>query len=242
MERGMAERAMRRLSVDEVAAGCHDEARRPRREELGYCFELFCRALDDRSQVAWQALAAQYHHLILEWVYAAAHPADPAEAEEAAREALERFWRTLAGQSEPVARRFAHAGALLNYLQQCAVCTVLDRRRRAGRLARLEARLQAEAGLAPVVPGPEELAVERIERAEQLRRARAWVEQIADPLERQVLGLSFGAGLSPAEIAARHPELFADAQAVRQLKERVLRRARRALLDGGEEASAALSG
>lgn len=237
----MAQRTMSRLSVDEVAAGCRDEARRPRRDERGFCFELFRRALDERSQAAWQALAAQYHYLILEWVHAA-RPADPADVDDAAREALERFWRTLAGRDEPVAGRFPHTGALLKYLQQCAVCTVLDRRRRAGRLARLEARLQADAGLAPAVPSPEEQAVERVARAEQLRRARAWVAHVEDPLERQVLALSFGEGLSPAEIAARLPELFPDAHAVRQLKERVLRRARRALIDGGEGESTTLSG
>lgn len=221
-----------RLSVDEVAARCRAEASRPRRDELGYCFELFRRALDEGSQAAWQALAAQYHHLILDWVHAA-RPADPRAAEEAAREALERFWRTLAGRGEPVAARFPHTGALLKYLQQCAVCTVLDQRRRSGRRARLDARLQADYG-ALTEPGPEELAVERAERAERMARARAWVAAVSDPLERRLIALSFEAGLSPAEIAARYPDEFADAQAVRQIKERVLRRARRALLDSGE--------
>lgn len=228
----MADGALGGLSVDAVAAGCRDEARRPRRDEAGYCFELFRRALDDGSQPAWQAVAAQYHNLILDWVHAA-DPAGAAEAEEAAREALERFWRTLAGRAEPTASRFAHTGALLKYLQQCAVCTVLDRRRREARRARLDARLRADAGLAPAAPGPEELAVERAERLDQLRRVRAWVDAVDDPLERSVIALSFAEGLSPAEVAARLPEAFADAHAVRQVKERVLRRARRALVDGG---------
>lgn len=229
----MAEPSFSRLSVDAVAAGCRDEARRARRDEAGYCFELFRRALDEGSQAAWQAVAAQYHLLILDWVHAA-KPADPAEVDDAAREALERFWRTLAGRGEPIAVRFAHTGALLKYLQQCAVCAVLDRRRRDARRARLEARLQSQAALAPVAPGPEELALERVERADVLRRARAWVDAVADPAEREVIALSFGEGLTPAEIAARLPELFADAHLVRQIKERLLRRARRALIDGGE--------
>lgn len=229
----MEQRALGQLSVDDVAARCRDEARRPRHEEAGYCFELFRRALDDGSQAAWRAVAAQYHLLILDWVYAAGR-AGQADAEDAAREALERFWRTLAGRGEPLAGRFAHIGALLKYLQQCAVCTALDRRRREARLARLDARLRADASLAPAAPDPEALAVERVERVEQLRRARAWVDAVADPVERQVLELSFAEGLSPAEIAARFPGAFADAQTVRQIKERVLRRARRALIDGGE--------
>lgn len=228
----MADPTLRRLSLDSVAARCRDEARQPRQDERGFCFELFRRALDEGSQPAWQAVAAQYHALILSWVHAAqpeAHAAD-----DAASEALERFWRTLAGRDEPIAARFPHTGALLRYLQQCAVCAVLDARRRAARHARLHARLQTAAALAPPAPSPEELAVERAERAGQLQRARAWVAGVGDPAERRVIELSFAQGLSPAEIAARFPGEFADAQLVRQIKERVLRRARRALIDGGE--------
>ncbi len=231
----MALPTMRQLSVDEVAAGCRDEAQRPRRDEAGYCFELFRRALDDGSQLAWQALSTQYHVLILDWVHAA-RPSSPSDVDAAAREAIERFWRTLAGRGEPVAERFPHIGALLKYLQQCAVCTVLDRRRREQRLARLAGRLQSDATLALATPGPEELAVEADERAEQLRRAQGWVAAVSDPAEQRVIALSFTEGFSPAEIAARFPAEFADAQAVRQLKERVLRRARRALIDSGEVA------
>lgn len=233
----MADSPMHRLSVDAVAAGCRDEARRPRRDERGYCFELFRRALDEGSQPAWQAIAEQYHHLLLDWVHATCIP-DPADAEDAAREALERFWRTLAGRGEPVATRFAHAGALLKYLQQCAVSTVLDRRRVAARRARLAARLQAYESLSPPLAGPEEAALEQAERADQAARVRAWVAAVSDPAERRVIQLSFVDDLSPAEIAARFPAEFADAQSVRQIKERVLRRARRAFLAGnGDEAA-----
>jgi hypothetical protein len=229
----MAEPSMRRLSLDAVAAGCQAEARRPRHDEQGYCFELFRRALDERSQLAWQAIAAQYRALILSWV----HAARPEEAaDETADEALERFWRTLAARNEPVATRFPHTGALLRYMQQCAICAVLDARRRALRHARIAARARAEAILAPPDPSPEEQAVERAERMDRLQRARAWVAAVSDPAERLVVELSFAQGLSPAEIAARHPAQFADAQQVRQIKERVLRRARRALLDDGGEA------
>jgi RNA polymerase sigma factor (sigma-70 family) len=227
----MATPSMRELSLDAVAAGCRDEARRSRRDELGYCFELFRRALDEGSQSAWQALAAQYERLIFDWIHAARLP-DPAEVEDAAREALERFWRTLANRSEPVATSFAHTGALLKYLHQCAVTTVLDRRRREQRRARLDARIQAYEGLAPVSSELEASVLERVERGEQVARVRAWVAAVSDQGERRVIQLSFVDGLSPAEIAARFPAEFADAQSVRQIKERVLRRARRALLEG----------
>jgi hypothetical protein len=56
-----------------------------------------------------------------------------------------------------------------------------------------------------------------------------------------VLRLSYTDDLSPAEIAARFPDRFAAAADVRQIKERVLRRARRAL-SGGTDDDRSLSG
>lgn len=221
---------LRRLSVEAVAARCREESRLARRAEQGWCFELFRRALDEADQTAWAAVAAQYHLLIIDWAHAAR--AEPEAAEEIAREAIERFWRTLARRGEPVAARFPHVGALLKYLQQCAVCTVLDRRRREQQRARLDERLRAapDPGIAP---GPEDDTVDRVERAERLAEVRRWLaEGRFEPAELRVLTLSYRDGLSPAEIARRFPQEFADAEAVRQIKERVLRRARRAFAGG----------
>jgi DNA-directed RNA polymerase specialized sigma24 family protein len=221
---------VRQLSLEAVAAGCRAESRQSRKHEAGFCFELFRRALEERDQGAWLALDEQYRYLLLGWVQAL-RP-EPETAEEAAREALERFWRTLAPRADPLEARFAHVGALLKYLQQCAVTTVLDRRRREQQRSRLDERLRA----APPAAGPslEEDAVERLARNEQIARVRGWIAaEVRDPLELRVLQLSYEQGLSPVEIAARFPAEFANVELVRQIKERVLRRARRALLDGG---------
>jgi DNA-directed RNA polymerase specialized sigma24 family protein len=222
------------LSLDVIAAGCRSESQRNRSQELGYCFELFRRALEQAEQAAWHAVAAQYQRLVLEWVHAARRAAaDEADPEELAYEALERFWRTLTGRCNPLVARFPHVGALLKYLQQCAVTTVLDQRRRAMRQARLAARVIDAAPTGGVSAGIEEHTVHRVDQAALLARIRAWVAtEVVDPDERIVLQASYTDDLSPADIAARHPERFADAAAVRQIKERVLRRARRALLDG----------
>jgi RNA polymerase sigma factor (sigma-70 family) len=224
------EQQLRRLNVEAVAARCREESRQDRRAEAGWCFELFRRALDEADQAAWAAVAGQYHLLLLDWAHAAR--AEPESAEEVAREAIERFWRTLARRDEPVAARFPHVGALLKYLQQCAVCTVLDRRRREQQRSRLDERMRA-APFSAVAPGPEDDTVERVERAERLAAVRRWLaEGVSDQAELRVLALSYGDGLSPAEIARRFPAEFADVEAVRQIKERVLRRARRALSGG----------
>jgi RNA polymerase sigma factor (sigma-70 family) len=237
------EAQLRDLGLEAVAAGCRAEAQRGRAHEAGYCFELFRRALEDLDQAAWAAVAEQYQRLILEWIYRTS-PADPALAEEAARETIERFWRTLAGRCNPLAGRFPHVGALLKYLQQCAISTMLDQRRRDQQRARLAERIAQHAALSsPLHNDVEAEVLDRVDRGALIARARAWVvAEVADPAEQLIVRLSYVGDLSPAEIAARHPEVFANAAAVRQIKERVLRRARRALLDSGDDDSAALSG
>jgi RNA polymerase sigma factor (sigma-70 family) len=230
------------LHLEQVAAGCRVEAERNRRDELGYCFELFRRALEQRDHAAWEAVAFQYHRLILGWVHGVGLPADDM-AEDIAREAFERFWRTLAGRCNPLTERFPHVGALLKYLRQCAVTTVLDRRRSERQRERLVEQAQRAFRLdLPIERAGEDDVVDRLARNEQLTQVRAWIAaEVSDPLEQLVLRLSYNQDLSPAEIATRYPEQFVDAALVRQIKERVLRRARRALLDGGTSKNHALS-
>jgi RNA polymerase sigma factor (sigma-70 family) len=229
------------MELEQVAQGCRAEAQRSRALETGYCFELFRRAIEALDQRAWALIAEQYQRLILEWVHGAA---EPALAEELAREAFERFWRTLAGRCNPLAGRFPHVGALLKYLQQCAISTVLDRRRRTQQQTRLHERLQQHASLdGAISPGPEEMVIEEVDRTALLKRVQHWVaHHVTDPRERLVLQLSYTSELSPLEIAQRYPQQFADAANVRQIKERVLRRARRALLDSVNEEITTLSG
>lgn len=234
--------ALAQLNLDAVAAGCRDEAQRSRHQELGYCFELFRRALEQAEQGAWHVLATQYRRLVLEWIHAARRAAtEDSDPEELAQEAFERFWRTLVGRCNPLTARFPHVGALLKYLQQCAVTTVLDQRRRAMRQARLNARVESAHTTSGISAGPEDATVARIDQAALLARVREWVAaEVHDADERLVLQASYTDDLSPAEIAARYPDRFTDAALVRQIKERVLRRARRALLDGTTD-SATLS-
>jgi RNA polymerase sigma factor (sigma-70 family) len=236
----MSNMPLQRLKLEQVAQGCREEAQRSRALETGYCFELFRRALEELDQQAWAVIAEQYQRLLLEWVHSSA---EAEVAEELAREAFERFWRTLGGRCNPLAGRFPHVGALLKYLQQCAISTVLDRRRRTQQQARLQERLQQYATLGgSISAGPEEFVIEQVDRSALLERVRRWVSSsVNDPREQLVLQLSYTSELTPVEIAQRHPEQFPDAATVRQIKERVLRRARRALFEGGNGATVALS-
>jgi RNA polymerase sigma factor (sigma-70 family) len=233
----MSEQPPHQLSLDAVVRGCRDESQRERRHERGFCFELFRRALEDRDQGAWAALDQQYRRLMLTWIYAgSASDLAQEEAEDLAHEALEKFWRTLTSRDVRIAGRFEHVGALLRYLNQCAITTILDHRRRLRRRDRLIARLQAMHAAAPLPPPPAEAALDELCRQERLQRVKTWVrDSVTDAQERRVLSLSFEHDLSPAAIAERYPDEFPTVQLVRQIKERVLKRARRALDTPPEE-------
>lgn len=221
---------MRQVNLETLIRHCQAEAaqQRTNRDEAGACLELFRRALEERHDQAWSAIQQQYRHLILKWVSARAADLSATDVEELSDEAFERFWRTL--QTVAVGERFPHVGALLNYLQQCAITAVLDYRRREQRRQRLVERMAQNQGTH--AEGMEDTTIDRLLQSEQVAQIRAWIAaNVTDPQEQLVLQASFQAAMSPASIAERYPEQFASVQVVRQIKERVLKRIRRALRD-----------
>ncbi len=219
------------LKLRDIIDRCAREAQQQRAQESGYCFELFRRAIDQQDQAAWIALERQYRQLMIGW--AQAYPTDSQAAEEldgTVQEALERFWRTLAKRG--VSPNFAHVGALLKYLRQCVIATILDQQRRKQRRERLLERLASAPEALLIEHSFEETALADLARSEQIARVRRWIrEEVHDPQEQRILALSYEEELSPAEIAARFPGEFGDAATVRRIKERVLKRARRALTE-----------
>lgn len=217
------------LPLNEIIQGCAQEAsRQDRSSETGYCFELFRRALEHQDEDAWRAIQHQYNRLVLQWCYAFEADLTQSEGEDMAREALERFWRTL--RSVQIADRFEHVGALLKYLNQCVISTILDHRRQEERKRRLMERIKFFEAPVQFSASPEREALERIVHEEQFERIREWVRNnITDSREQLVLQESFEYDMKPSEIAQRHPDVFPDVQIVRQIKERILKRLRRAL-------------
>lgn len=222
---------LQQIGLGEIIDRCSQEARQEREQEIGHCFELFRRAIEQHDQAAWAALERQYHQLMLGWVHA--YPAAdlaPDELDSTLQEAFERFWRSLTKRG--VSEHFAHVGALLKYLRQCVIATILDQQRRAQRRQRLVERIAAVPSALLVQSSPEESILHTMHQAEQLQRIRQWLQQsITDPQERRVLALSYEHELTPAQIAEQFPDEFTDAQTVRRIKERVLKRARRALVE-----------
>ncbi len=226
----MSQNGLQRLSTEAIIQGCQAESTQPRAEESGYCFELFRRALEEQEASAWLALDAQYRQLILRWGRDYAPDLPREEIEQIAPDALPKFWQSLTNSAEPLTERFAHIGAVLKYLKQCTFSIVADYRRQLQRIDRIKQRLElAEQPIPKSQEQEQELSI-RLDQEQLLQQVRAWIQtNVTDAAERQVLYLSYQEGLSPAEIAARFPKQFADAQYVRRVKERVLKRARRAL-------------
>ena len=117
------------LSTEAIIQGCQTEAAQPRAEESGFCFELFRRALEEQEPAAWTAIDQQYRQLILRWGCDCAPDLARSEIEEVVISAFPRFWQSLTRSTDPLTRRFAHIGAVLKYLKQCTVSTLLDYKR-----------------------------------------------------------------------------------------------------------------
>ena len=220
-------------NLQEIIRGCRGEARHKRQEGHGVCFELFRRAIDDRCDDAWRAVVAQYHPLVCSWLLQL-EKGRPLEhtLQDLADCALTRFWHTLRHRDAPLAAQFSHVGALLNYLRHCAISTYLDADRRDRRQERLRERV-AVFTTRTLERGMEQHIAERLDRTTRLQRVVRWVNvHVTDPQERIVFALSFDRGLTPQQIATAHPEHFPGAADVRRVKERVLKRVRRAVSEG----------
>jgi RNA polymerase sigma factor (sigma-70 family) len=215
----MKRSAWQRLSVEEIARNCQQAAAAHHADQpaaTDACYELFRRALEDGDQAAWQALHDQYFRLVAHWLGSAAHEDDLIE------ETLARFWRTLRGVK--LARQFGSLGAVLTYLRKCALSVRLDLARRAAR----ERLIELPETLADPAPPVDDVALEDIDRAAVQQALADWLQHhLRDADERLVVTLSYELGLSPAEIAQRHPDRFADAAEVHRVKERLLKRMRR---------------
>lgn len=226
----MLEQSLRQLNLETVIKGCQTESSQPRAQETGYCFELFRRALEDEEQAAWVAIDNQYKNLILHWLYCCSPALSREEAEEIVPQAWPKFWRIFNKSSAPLTDRFAHVGALLKYLKQCAISVLRDYERRMQRRERIRKRLASPDQMVLYQPESEQELLTRIDREKLLALIRQWVDTyVTDPQERRVLSLSFEYGLTPVKIAEQYPQEFANAQTVRRIKERILKRAKRAL-------------
>lgn len=220
---------MRHISLEQIVQRCRQEAAQTYQQETGSCFELFRRAIEQQDTAAWEALQQQYRKLVLSWVHNVAQGTQASDPfDDLGQDTWFRFWRTLSHHPAPFSQRFPHVGAVLNYLNQCAISAFLDYERQLRRQTRIR---ELSTIARPGAAWDEAAHWENREQAERIKMIWEWIaKEVQDPQEKLLLSLSYEQNLPPATIARRYPAQFATADDVYRIKERILKRARRALV------------
>lgn len=181
-----------------------------------YSYELFRRALVERSEIAWEHVYLHYGSLVESWVRRSSSFDSSGESSDYFTiEAFTRFWRAVTPE------RFAdfpNLAALLQYLRLCATSVVIDcvRRQSWAEMLPAEAATEGDKRYAP-----DEEALRRVAREEFWRCIDT---QLQGADERAVVYDSFVLGMTPRAIYARRREMFADVNAVYNIKRNVLGR------------------
>ena len=196
-----------------------------RETKLEENFELFCRAFNDHDEEAWFTIQTKYHSLVISWIRKTVSGISAFDAEDLMQATYSKFWRTLARNGTKFENRFAHLGCILKYLKQCALTSSMDFLRNKQRLNQIEDKLLSMAG-----SNDSYLWLNIKEECEVVVQVRQWVStNIDDPIENLLLKLVFEYDLKPADIVREYPKQFPSAHHVSRVRERVLKRARRAL-------------
>lgn len=199
-------------SLEVLIELCQQETalyRRQQSSQVGYCRELFRRAIVEGSQDAWQAIDEQYREQLRRWVRAG-----PETSEDVIQSALEKFIKSVTPERF---ERFTGLECILAYLKRCVRAVAVDRWRQEEReqvaLQNLGADWKTDA--------PMQNADTRLEVAECVAYIYG---RLHDDQERAVVRLNLELSHKPAEIARLCPQLFPTVADVHRIRERVLRR------------------
>ncbi|NNJ12883.1 sigma-70 family RNA polymerase sigma factor [Chloroflexales bacterium ZM16-3] len=185
-----------------------------------FAYELFRRALVERSEDAWEHIYQHYFQLVEHWVRrTGAFTVSGETSDFFVSAAFTRFWRAIPAERFS---SFPSLAALLNYLRRCASCVVID-----------SARAHSYADLLPeecINWNTQKLSHADEEATERVSRAEFW--QLVDGMlqseaERVVVRSSFLLGMKPGDIFAARGDLFSDVSEVYALKRNILVRLRR---------------
>jgi len=180
-------------------------------------YTLFRRAIVERDEDAWAAIAVRYRRLLIAWAgQCSARVCIAEEGDDIADQAFARAWRAL---SSAQFATFPNLAALLAYLRTCVAAVVIDLNRSQSAYERARQCVTLND-----VATPEEIILDQWLHEELWRCVEA---VIATPQERTVLIESFVYDLPPRVIHARHTALFADVAAVYNTKRNLLSRLQR---------------
>jgi len=218
--------ALTQMTPGQLADGCR-QVKQDNSHEI-YCFELFRRALQEKSEQCWSALYAQYSKLVAHWIGQFSQSSAPlleTAAEDLVTDTFTAFWRAFTADKLTTTNQLA---PVLSYLKSCAVTAVLQAKRREERKVQ-----QVEWKQEVLERNPS--TQQGSHRPEQMLLETMWQEQLwqlvnaccHDERERVLARLSFVSDLKPSEVLKRHPDLFTDVAEIytmrRNLKNRLWR-------------------
>jgi hypothetical protein len=189
---------------------------RGRQHDTRFAYELFRRALVERSEIAWEYIYAHYSPLVESWIRrSGAFPSSGESSEFFVGAAFTKFWRAITERFE----QFPTLASLLSYLQLCAGSVVID-----------SVRAQSWAEMLPeeAIPfghaaqaSPDEEAMKRVNCEEFWSYVDA---QLNSEAERVVVFRSFVLGMKPCDIYHDYRHLFQNINDVYNVKRNVLGR------------------
>lgn len=208
---------LRSFPLSGLAHRCRQESERYFRGQPNdptYCYELFRRAIVERSDAAWAILYTQYTPLVMGWIeHHSGYTHSGEDASYFVNRAYEKMWSAI--QPEKFAR-FPDLKSLLRYLQLCVHSVIIDHIR-ADDLAVLEEPTAVLAGI-------EEPILDALQQ-------RAFWQQIQrrlhDEREQHLLYYRYGLGFKPRQICEYFPEDFPDINEVYGMTQNILARLRR---------------
>lgn len=214
------------LTPVQLHDGCKE--RKPNNSHESYCFEMFRRAIVEKSEHCWALIYQQYERLVCEWIFEIVSDTQMLGAEtpgSLVAKTFTNFWRAFDHSKLEKAAAFA---PILSYLKSCAVTTVLQAKR-AQRSKKPELELDdngSRESFSSLHSGQQSGQI--VEESEFARKLWEIVEGVCrNEQERVVAWLSFVSDCTPDKIRTIHPGMFADSKEIseirRSLKNRLLR-------------------
>ncbi|MEM7334249.1 MAG: hypothetical protein AAF490_19340 [Chloroflexota bacterium] len=226
----MTNQTSQKTSLEALSTTCQEESNTQEHQKDSACFELFRRAFDQDDQAAWSILLSNYDRLINSWVRKVVPSLrDEDLFDEIVQGGIIRFWHSVGAKCPKLFDSFPHIGAILKYLKQSLTSSGLDFSRKQQRQNRLTEKIeQANHDTLKQFSGS---AFDSADETAQSTALTDWLATaVTDPKEKLLIKLMYEYDLKPREIVQSFSNDFRDTKEVYRAKERILKRARYALL------------
>lgn len=216
-------RTLAEWTPSQLHASCR--ASRPDNTHEPYCFELFRRAIVEKSEQCWAAIYAQYKNLVYQWALTFAKSTAPIgewAIEDLVVDAFTAFWRAYTVEKLSYAESL---GSILSYLKSCVVTTVLQAQRKVAKDV-IEVGWDTELIEAQYMPTQTASGVDQL-IFKEMGAAQLWaiVDTCChDEKERIIARTSFVLDLKPSSIIEAYPDLFTDVAEIYTIRRNVKNR------------------